>query len=282
MNNISFNLGYILFNALVVWVFLANHFYLKIFFLKVDNTKNKKRQHEKLGSTIFDQVFGGETVPQYIKDAILKCQDKYQLLSLYMASKSIIDIGIYNKVVKDESIDKYEFCAKIFINSKHSAFNWLVWTARFISIFVCLGLCFIFFDKVFISKESPISNICELIIFSIFSMFILMPYNIYSKIKFFDKLCSVFVFLSSIVVALFSIIYIQEMSDDFIFNKFFLSIFLVNLILIIGAYSYVGYVKLEYMVKFFELLKINLKENVNDGNTVTDSTVSDPDQTTSS
>lgn len=36
------------------------------------------------------------------------------------------------------------------------------------------------------------------------------------------------------------------------------------------------------MVKFFELLKVNLKQNGNDENTVTDPTVSDTDQTTSS
>lgn len=276
MNNISFNLGYILFSALVFWVFLANHFYLKIFFLKWGSQKIKKRNYEKLDNTIFDHVFGGETVPYYIKEPILKSQDKYQLLSLYLASKSIIDIGVYNKFVKDESNDSYEFYSKIFINSKHNAFNWLVWIARFIAMFLCLGLCFIFFEKVFISKESPVANIYELIIFSIFSMFILMPYNVYSKFKFFDKLCSVFVFLSSIVVALFSIIYIQEISDDFIFNKFFLSMFLVNLILIIGAYSYVGYVKLEYMMNFFNLLKVNLAQNSNDENTAPDSTVTDP------
>jgi len=282
MNTISFNLGYILFNALVVWVFLANHFYLKIFFLKGDSQKSKKRNYEKLGGTIFDQVFGGETIPQYIKDAILKCQDKYQLLSLYLASGSIIDLGIYNKVIKDESDSKYEYCVSLLIDLKNFYFNLFIWLIRGFSMLVCVWLSFIFFDEVFLSKDVMISNNDQLIVISIFIMFILMPYNIFSKSRFFDKLCSIFVFLSSILVALFSVVYIQKYLDDFIFNKFFLSFFLSNLMILIGAYSYIGYAKLEYMVKFFELLKVNLKQNGNDENTVTDPTVSDTDQTTSS
>jgi len=282
MNTITFNLGYILFTALIIWVFLANHFYLKIFFLKGDNKKSKKGQQDKLDGTIFDQVFGGETVPQYIKSPILRSEDKHQLLSLYLASKSIIDLGVYNRAIKDESDDKYKFCASFFVESKHSFFNFVIWVARFISMLASVWLSLIFFSQVFLSKDTVISNNDQLIVFSVFIMFVLMPYNIFSKSRFFDKLSSIFALLSSILVALFSVVYIQNYSGDIVFNKHFLSIFLVNLILLIGAYSYIGYAKLEYMVKFFELLKVNLAQSSNVDQSVPFPSVTVPSQATSS
>lgn len=282
MNTIIFNLGYILFSALVVWVFLANHFYLKIFFLKTETKKSKKEYQEKLESSIFDQVFGGDTVPQYIKDPILRSQDKYQLLSLYLASRSIIDLGVYNKVIKDDSDDKYRFCASLLVDTKHSSFNFVIWVARLISMLGSFWLLLIFFNQVFLSKGTVIYNNDQLIVFSVFIMFILMPYNIFSKSRFFDKLSSIFVLLSSVLVALYSVVYIQNYSGDIVFNKLFLSVALVNLIITIGAYSYIGYAKLEYMVKFFELLKVNLIQNTEVENEVSSPTVAVPSQATSS
>lgn len=282
MNTIIFNLGYILFLSLVIWVFLANHFYLNIFFLKIEAKKSKKAHHEKLESTIFDQVVGGDTVPKYIKDPILRSQDKYQLLSLYLASKSLIDLGVYNKVINDKSNDKYDFCASLFVEEKHSIFNIVIWVSRFISMFAIAGLLYIFFTDVFLSEVPVISNNDQLIVFSVFIMFILMPYNIFSKCRFFDKLCSLFVFLSSILVAAFSVVYIENYSGDIVFNKLFISVALVNLIIIIGAYSYIGYAKLEYMVKFFELLKVNLIQNTEVENEVSSLTVAVPSQATPS
>ncbi len=204
MNSIIFNLGYILFFALVIWVFLANHFYLKVFFLKLETKKSKKAYQEKFESTIFDQVFGGDTVPQYIKDPLLRSQDKYQLLSLYLASRSIIDLGVYNKVIKDDSDDKYGFCASLFVDSKHSIFNMVIWIARSISILAIAGLSYVFFTDIFLSKVSVVSNNDQLIIFSVFSMFILMQYNIFSKCRFFDKLCSILYFGCFIFCCLYS------------------------------------------------------------------------------
>lgn len=282
MNSIIFNLGYILFFALVIWVFLANHFYLKVFFLKIETKKSKKAYHEKLESTIFDQVLGGDTVPQYIKDPLLRSQDRYQLLSLYLASRSIIDLGVYNKAIKDDSDDKYRFCASLFVDSKHSFFNFVIWIARLISMLGSFWLLLIFFNQIFLSKDTVIYNNDQLIVLSVFMMFVLMPYNIFSKSRFFDKLCSLFVFLSSILVAAFSVVYIENYSGDIVFNKLFISVALVNLIIIIGAYSYIGYAKLEYMVKFFELLKVNLMQNTEVENEVSSLTVAVPSQATSS
>jgi hypothetical protein len=278
VNAISFNLGFILFFALIVWVFLSNDLYLKLFFFK----KNKrKRRNENSDDEIFEQVYGGESIPQYIKQAILKSQDKHQLLSLYLASKSIIDLGVYNKVIKDLSSDKYEFCALIFINPKHLIFNWIVWVVRCLSIVGSLILFALLFDKVFLIESAVISNSDQLVTISIIIMFILMPYNIFSKSKFFDKLCSIFVFLSSILVALFSVVYIQNYSGDIIFNKLFLSVALVNLIILLGAYSYIGYAKLEYMVNFFELLKVNLAQNrINTVSDITTPTTPSTSETT--
>lgn len=262
MNTISFNLGFILFFALFVWVFLANNLYLKCFFLKRNRNKRRNEHLENFDNEIFEQAYGGKNTPKYIKDSILKSQDKHQLLSLYLASKSLHNVGIYNNAIKDESNDRYSFFASIFIDSKHFSFNWFLWIARFFSILVCLGLFIFFFDEVFLSKDSVISNNDQFIIVSIFIMFILMPYNVFSKYRFFDKLCSLFVLLSSILVALFSVVYIHNYSGDLIFNKLYLSIFLAFLIILVGAYSYIGYTKLECMVKFFELLKVNQQHQV--------------------
>lgn len=47
MNTINSNLGFIIFFAFIVWVFIANDFYLKLFFLK-EIRKNVEINHKKI------------------------------------------------------------------------------------------------------------------------------------------------------------------------------------------------------------------------------------------
>lgn len=257
MDIMVFNLSFILFSTLIVWVFLANNFYLKIFFVKMNAKKNKKSYQGELSDSIFDQVYNGYSAPDYIRKSVLMSQDKYQLLSLYMASKSLIDLDVYNKNIKYELNDRYGFCASLFFDSK----NYFIMFIRVASMFGSVLLLFKFLDEIFFSEVAVIENSDQFIIFSVIILLSLMPYNVFSKFRFFNKLCGVFVFFTSILVALYFIVYIQNYSGYFIFNKLFFSVFMVNLIILIGAYSYLGYEKLEYMVDFFKLLKINLERS---------------------
>ena len=64
-------------------------------------------------------------------------------------------------------------------------------------------------------------------------------------------------------------------------SDFYIVIFISFLLIIIGAYAFMGYTKFIYMVNFFELLKVNLAENSNVDQSVPLPNVTDPSQVTS-
>lgn len=257
MNTVSFSLGFILFFSLIVWIFLANNMYLKIFFLKKSKKKSRDRSKNNVEDDLFENALGGDTTPQYIKSSILKSQDKNQLLALYLASRSFNNIGVYNKLIKSQSDNLYNDCVLYITNSISKFFKGFIYILRVFAILGILFLSYIFFDKVFLGLDYKIESNSQFIVLSVLILFVLMPYKIISVSAFFNRLFGLSVFLSSILLALFTVVYIHGYTGDLIFNKLYFSIFISVLITFIGAYSYIEYLKIEYMVNFFELLKVN-------------------------
>ncbi|KAB0625352.1 hypothetical protein F7P75_10620 [Acinetobacter gandensis] len=255
MNTISFNLGFVLFFTLITWVFLANNFYLKIFFLK---KTQKKRKNDSTKIDIFEQAYGGSKVPSYIKNDIQKCEDLYELLSLFLASQKFINLKTYKKLSKSTENNLYKDCVESVVGTNHKYFNCFLIVLRFLSIVGCFYLFFIFFDKILLSLDGEIPQNDKYILLSVLFLFVLMPYKVFINSPFLNKLFGLFVFVSSILLSLFTVVYVNNYLGDIIFNKLLLSIVLTSLIILIGAYSYVGYARVEYLERFFNLLKFNL------------------------
>ncbi|OTG80882.1 hypothetical protein B9T33_07835 [Acinetobacter sp. ANC 5054] len=255
MNTISFNLGFVLFFSLIVWVFLANDFYLKIFFLK---KTQKKRKNDSTEIDIFEQVYGGGKIPSYIKNDIQKSQDTYELLSLYLASQKFINLKAYKKLSKSTVSSLYKYCVECIIGANYTYFNYFLIALRFLAIAGCLYLFFIFFDKILLSLDGILPQNNQYILLSILFIIVLMPYKVFINSPFFNKLFGLFVFVASILLSLFTVVYVNNYSGDIVFDKLLLSVVLTLLIVLIGAYSYVGYARVEYLERFFNLLKFNL------------------------
>lgn len=251
MNTISFNLGFILFFALIVWVFLANNLYLKIFFLK---SKKKKRKNESSDSEIFEQAYGGDTIPQYIKDAILKSQDKYELLSLYLASRSLINTKIYNCFMRDISTNielEFENIVKHRFNGVYGFFK--IFRIFFI---VLIYLFFIYFIYRTCGGFNVDYKISYFIL--IFSMVSLMPYDFFINNRFFNMVSRLSVYLVSVIFAMVNVYFVYSVFPK---TEFYVISTINMIIVLFGAYSCLNYEKFNYMCNFFELLKINLEQN---------------------
>lgn len=141
MNTINSNLGFIIFFAFIVWVFIANDFYLKLFFLKGNKKKRRNQQQENSDNEFFEQAYAGRNVPQYIKDVIVKSQDRHELLSLYLASRSLINIKVF-KLIMSSNTNDYEKTYVDYYSSKVGNKIYLVFCAlRWVAF---LGLIIIF------------------------------------------------------------------------------------------------------------------------------------------
>ncbi|WP_336949075.1 hypothetical protein [Acinetobacter junii] len=264
MNSLSLILGYILFFSLFVWVFISNDFYLKVYFLKSKKKYYRKLSENDTDKFFYEQAYGGRKAPKYIKDSISKSQDKHQLLALYLASENITDIGLYNKITTDSSLDIYKECAKYISKAKHVSFNIVLNFLRFLAVLAFWWLLYIFLSHVFFDVNSKIQSNDQFIMVSIICVSTLMPYRIYSKYIFLNRLYALSSFMCSMVLSFFIMYYFYGYSGYFIFNKDAFSIVLSSLIILQGAHSYIGYMKLEYLVRFFELLKVNLVQNNDD------------------
>lgn len=282
MNYLIFIMGYILFFSLFVWVFISNDFYLKVFFLKIEKKILRRQSDNNVEEMFFEQAYGGKKVPQYIKNPILKSQDKHQLLALYLSSKNIVDFGLYNKIIRDNSTDIYKDCAKYISKGKHISFNIGLNFFRFLAVVLFWWLAFIFLSHVFLSVNSEIKTNDKFVILSIICVTVLMPYKVYSESVFLNRIYALSSFLSSVVLSFFIMYYFYGYSGFFIFNKDIFSIILSSLIILLGAYSYVGYIKIEYLVKFFELLKVNLAQSNDVDHSAPSPTIIVSSQTTSS
>lgn len=264
MNSLSLILGYIVFFSLFVWVFIANDLYLKVFFLKGDKKRLRRQRENNVEEIFFEQAYGGQKVPQYIKNPILNSQDKLQLLALYLASQNIVDVGLYQKIIVGSTIDRYKECAKYISKTDKRGFNNLMGFLRISSIIIFIFLMYVFLSHVFFNVDHKIQSNDQFICLSVLCLFILMPYKVYSEHILLNRVYALCSFMSSIILSCFTVIYFYNYSGFFVFDKFLFSVTLSSLIIFLGAYSYVGYMKIEYLVKFFELLEINnayIKQN---------------------
>ncbi|MEN8319771.1 hypothetical protein [Acinetobacter junii] len=264
MNSLSLILGYILLYSLFVWVFISNDLYLKLFFLKSKKKDYRKLSENDTDKFFFEQAYGGIIIPKYIKNAILKSQDKHKLLALYLASQNITDIGLYLKIAGSSNIDRYKECAKYISKGKHKLFNIVLNSLRFVAVLIFLWLLFVFLSHVFFSADTKIQTNDQFIMTSIICITILLPYRVYSEYIFLNRMFALASFMSSILLSFFIIYYFNDYSGKFLFNKDLFSIILTSLIILLGAYSFVGYLKIEYLVKFFELLEVNSVQNNDD------------------
>lgn len=283
MNTISFNLGFICFFSLIVWVFLSNDMYLKLFFLKGSKKRNIYRRESNPDDIFFDSAFGGETIPQYIKHSISKCQDKYQLISLYLASKSLINIKVFNLFMGNKSND-FEKMYIDMLSSKigiktYIAFCW----ARWISLLLFLIMFGVFLNSLgyFNSKRIEI-DFSSYYFLMIIAFSILMPYGFYSRNIAVNKIFCVSVFMASLFISFVNVYSVASEFSSVSVHKFY-AVTLINMIIIlIGAYAFISYSKFEYMSKFFELLKVNLEQSSNVDHSTPLPTVTVPSQSTSS
>lgn len=281
MSSLSLILGCILFFSLFVWLFISNDLYLKVFFLKGGKKRFRGQRESNVEEMFFEQAYGGRKTPKYIKDPVLKSQDKYQILALYLASQDICDIGLYHKITSGSVTDIYSECAKYISKGKHVSFNVVLNFLRFLAVLIFLWLFFVFLSHVFFSANLKIQTNDQFIMLSIICVSILMPYKVYSKYIFLNRVYALSSFMSSIVLSFFTMYYFYDYSGYFIFNKDIFSMVLSSLIVLLGAYSYVGYIKIEYLVKFFELLKVNLAQSSDVDHQAPSPTVMVSSQTTS-
>lgn len=284
MNTINSNLGFIIFFAFIVWVFIANDFYLKLFFLKGNKKKRRNQQQENSDNEFFEQAYAGRNVPQYIKDVIVKSQDRHELLSLYLASRSLINIKVF-KLIMGSNTNDYEKTYVDYYSSKvgnkiYLVFCALRWVA-FLGLSIIFGCFWNDLSETFIHDNKEINYHYYYIFLSLIFV-LLMPYGIYFKKPSLNKFFSIGVFIASIIFAVINVHGMLLIFSHLLLSDFYIVTFISFLLIIIGAYAFMGYTKFIYMANFFELLKVNLAENSNVDQSVPLPNVTDPSQVTSS
>ncbi|MGN5753311.1 hypothetical protein ACNQO8_07215 [Acinetobacter calcoaceticus] len=262
MNTISFNLGFILLFSLILWVFLTHDLYLKLFFIKKNNKKTINKNEENIDVNLYESALGGESTPIYIKNAISESYDKHKLFSLYLASKDLIDHNIFNLMVSSSSNNYAEVYLDYYFSKYGGRISLLFYFLKWVAILGLLIVSGLFWDE--LSEYYEFGN--KVIPFDVYYIFLiiiftfLMPNKLYFLNFLYNKIFCISVFVAAIV---FSIVNVYGFYFNFngLANTKFYIISIVNFfVIILGAYSYIGYSKFEYMVSFFELLKVNKKE----------------------
>lgn len=237
--------------SLSFWIFINSIYFFELYFnWKLKTNLSSGREN------IFDTIVDSKIIPKYIKDAIGKSADKYELLSYYLMSEELIDRRVWKENLSgNSSLDRFE---KIFI-----------WARLSIGIiFLIYLLKVVFLDEFLNSSLKKIIIIyCTFIVVLVVSL----PYSMFFKEKLLDKIQCVLAYWQVVVFSIFSslVIYVFFQNDIEIYGKWVLDknfiVYLLSTFLIfLGAYTYVGYLKFNYMNKFFELLKVNIRQNDNE------------------
>ncbi|UIZ98733.1 hypothetical protein [Acinetobacter johnsonii] len=241
----------------IIWVFINGETILEI------KLKNKlvKQRNQPVDDDLFLNVKSGNFIPKYIRDDINRSHDKYRLFSYYLMFYDILNFKNYKY---------YSSCNEnsVLLEMKNKESSML-------NIVIILRIIFFIFFIWFLSKilNFPVvfvevnekSQLYYYYIIFLFLIVCFMPYRFHTLSYFCDKISAVTVYWFVSIFSIFNayLIYVVldgdiKIYNDVVVDKNFLVYSFSIIFIIIGAYIYVGYLKFEYMQKYFELLKENL------------------------
>lgn len=174
----------------------------------------------------------------------------------------------YEKIYVDYS------CSKVG-NKLYLLFCSLRWIA-FGFLIVTFGCFWNELSETFINDKKEINYHYYYILLSLIFV-LLMPYDVYFRNAGLNKIFSIGVFIAAIIFAVVNVHGMLLMFSHLLLSDFYIVPFISFLLIIIGAHAFMGYTKFVYMVKFFELLKVNLAQSIN-----IDQSVSLPSETVQS
>ncbi|MNE10513.1 hypothetical protein D3C80_1032300 [compost metagenome] len=262
MSSLYFITLIILLVSLLIWLLLVNDLYLKYVIYsyksKIENSQNN--------DSLIINFLNDEKNPLYIREILERSLDNYQLLKLYLASNNMIDYTLFNSffVEGNQTPVNYLYIDKVGIfkpkTIRSSINNLFFGSLRFLSflVFCIISGAFaarLLFNDFDVNDNGLLGQFC----LSLFvAILFLMPNNFFHKNLFYNKLYSFTVYWACVLFAVIFSVYIYQYNGLVLMNKIYIILTISFLIIFIGSYSYISYLKMNYLMVFFELLKSNL------------------------
>jgi len=252
----------ILLASLLIWLLLENDSYLKYVIYRYES----KIKNSQNNDSLIINFLNDEKNPLYIREILERSLDNYQLLKLYLASKNMIDYTLFNSFLNEinETPVNHLYIDKVGIfkpKTKRSRINnFFFGFLRFLSFFT---FCVIFgaftvrliFEDLSVDNNNLLGQFC---LFLFISILLLMPNNFFHKSLFFNRMYSFSVYWACVLFAIIFSVYIYQYNGLVLMNKIYITLTVLFLIIFLGSYSYISYLKMNYLIVFFELLKSNL------------------------
>lgn len=260
MSSLYFITLIILLVSLLIWLLLVNDLYLKYVIYsyksKIENSQNN--------DSLIINFLNDEKNPLYIREILERSLDNYQLLKLYLASNNMIDYTLFNSffVEGNQTPVNYLYIDKVGIfkpkTIRSSINNLFFGSLRFLSFLVFCIISGAFAARL-LFNDFDVNDLLGQFCLSLFvAILFLMPNNFFHKNLFYNKLYSFTVYWACVLFAVIFSVYIYQYNGLVLMNKIYIILTISFLIIFIGSYSYISYLKMNYLMVFFELLKSNL------------------------
>lgn len=278
MNELYTPILLILVLALVVWALLVNDVYLKILNYFYSKKYKLSSVHNPKQESILSKFQSDESIPDYIKKSVEPCKDKYKLIFYYLSSKKNIDFKLFQEINKSNKINDFELYLKHIdyfkddsIKIKKHSHDLFFGAIRVLALLFFIILTAIFLSSLFnqdIQSWFWNSKICknkvmqtsenrlvQAIVLLFISVLVMMPYNLFFKSLFINKIFEMAVYWGYVLLAVLCSLFIYNVRECLVIEPFSVIFPLSVLFITLGASAYIGYAKFGYLKKFFELLK---------------------------